>query len=89
MKYVVYILKSNRDGGIFIGHTDDLDTALAEHNLGAKRDTKYRLPVELIHKESVGSFKQVKMREQYWRSDKGEKEIESWIGPLPKKGRKE
>lgn len=80
MKYVVYILRSERDGGIYIGHTEDLSIAMAEHEAGAKRGTKYRLPMQLIHKETVGSFKQVKMRERYWESMKGQREIESWIG---------
>ncbi|MBI3627856.1 MAG: GIY-YIG nuclease family protein [Candidatus Sungbacteria bacterium] len=85
MKYIVYILKSERDGGIYIGHTEDLSLAMAEHEAGAKRGTKYRLPMQLVHKESVKSFKQVKMKEQYWLSREGVKEIETMIGPLPKK----
>lgn len=88
MKYYVYVLKSERDGGIYIGHTEDMSLALAEHEAGAKRETKYRLPVQLIHKERAGSFKQVKMRERYWQSTAGQKEIESWIGSLPKRGSK-
>lgn len=83
LKFVIYILLSERDGGIFIGHTSDLETALQEHERGAKRETKYRLPVKLIHKEHVKSFKQVKMREAYWRSEKGHREIERWVGKLP------
>ncbi|MBI2054872.1 MAG: GIY-YIG nuclease family protein [Candidatus Sungbacteria bacterium] len=76
-------MKSERDGGIYIGHTQDLSLAIAEHEAGAKKDTKYRLPVQLIHKEPVKSFKQVKMRERYWQSAAGQKEIESWIGKVP------
>lgn len=83
MSWTVYILLSERDGGIFVGHTEDLQLAMAEHEAGAKRETKYRLPVKLIHTERAKSFKQVKMREAYWRSPKGEREIESWVGKLP------
>jgi len=84
MKYYVYILRSERDGGIWIGHTENLALALAEHEAGAKRDTKYRLPVQLIHKELAKSFKQVKMRERYWLGLEGQKEIESMIGKIPR-----
>lgn len=80
MKYIVYILRSERDGGIYIGHTEDLALAMAEHEAGAQRDTKYRLPVKLTHREVVSSFKQARMHEQYWRSRKGQAEIESWAG---------
>lgn len=83
MKYVVYILFSERDGGVIIDHTVDLALTMAEHEAGVKKSTRYRLPVKLIHKETVRSFKQVKMRERYWQSGEGEKEIESWVGKLP------
>lgn len=88
-KYTVYVLHSSRDGGVIVGHTDDLPMELARHEAGQIRETKYRLPVQLIHKENVRSFKQVKMRQQYWEGPKGRKEIERWIGPLPKRARKE
>ncbi len=82
MKYIVYILQSVRDGGVYVSHTDNLALAVAQHESGVKRETKYRLPVKLIYKESVRSFKQVRMREQFWRSRKGQREIESWVGPI-------
>lgn len=83
MKYVVYILLSERDGGLIIDHTIDLALTMAEHEAGEKKSTRYRLPVKMIHKETVKSFNQVKMRERYWQSREGEKEIESWIGKVP------
>jgi len=84
LKYCVYILYSERDGGVFIDHTDDLALEMARHEAGEIRFTKYRLPVKLIHKEVAKSFNQVKMQKQYWQSRAGQKEIESWVGPLPR-----
>ena len=84
MKYYVYILKSERDDGIYISHTDDMALEMAKHEAGEIRDTKYRLPVQLIHKELAKSFKQVKMRERYWLGLEGQKEIESMVGKIPR-----
>jgi len=82
MRYYVYILKSERDGGVYVSHTDDMALEMARHEAGEIRDTKYRLPVQLIHKEPAKSFKQVKMRKRYWSGREGQKEIESWVGKL-------
>ena len=48
MKYfVMYMLKCN-DGSYYIGHTDDLDKRMSEHNLGSYEGyTSARRPVEL------------------------------------------
>ncbi len=84
MRYCVYILKSDRDGGVYVSHTDDMALEMALHEAGEIRYTKYRLPVRLIHKELAKSFKQVKMRERYWLGLEGQKEIESMIGKIPR-----
>lgn len=84
-RYYVYILHSSRDGGIFIDHTDDMALEMARHEAGEIRFTKYRRPMKLVHKKVAKSFNQVKMQKQYWNSREGQKEIEAWVGPLPKK----
>ncbi len=42
--YFVYILKSQKDNGIYIGKTNDLYRRLAEHNSGNVSSTKSRRP---------------------------------------------
>ena len=37
MKYIVYILKSSKDGGYYYGYTSDLDARLMRHNDGLVR----------------------------------------------------
>ena len=69
LKYCVYILYSERDGGVFIDHTDDLALEMARHEAGEIRFTKYRLPVKLIHKEVAKSFNQVKMQKRLGKSE--------------------
>src|SRR6266851_4282037 len=47
--FYLYILKCN-DGSFYIGHTDNIEKRMSEHNLGLidKCYTKNRRPVELI-----------------------------------------
>ena len=55
MSYCVYILEC-ADGSYYVGHTDDLEARLAEHNRGrAATHTALRLPVALAYTEPAAS----------------------------------
>jgi len=49
--YYVYVLKSQKDGNLYIGQTSNLNQRLGYHNSGRIRSTKRRTPLELIHLE--------------------------------------
>lgn len=49
--YVLYILKSQQDEGLYIGITSDLKRRLNEHNNGENKSTKSRGPFELVYCE--------------------------------------
>ncbi len=51
MPYYVYVLRSLKDGNLYIGMTNNLSRRLYEHNLGYKGSTKSRAPFKLIYKE--------------------------------------
>lgn len=46
--YYVYILKSEKDGGLYIGKTNDIKRRLAEHNSGQTPSLKSRTPLTLL-----------------------------------------
>ena len=47
--FFVYMLKC-RDGSYYIGHTDDIEKRIAEHNDGSiKCYTQSRLPVKVVY----------------------------------------
>lgn len=48
--YFVYILRSKKDGGVYIGKTNDIARRLTEHNSGQTQSTKSRRPFVLIKK---------------------------------------
>jgi len=52
MEYIVYILKSRKNGKYYIGCTADLSKRVKEHNLGKTKSTKPFLPWKVVYYES-------------------------------------
>jgi len=46
--YYIYILKSTKDNGIYIGQTNNLERRIFEHNNGKVSSTKSRRPFEFL-----------------------------------------
>jgi putative endonuclease len=63
MPYYVYILKSQKDGLLYIGQTGNLKKRLDTHNSGRVRSTRHRLPLELIYQEEFADRSQAIKRE--------------------------
>jgi putative endonuclease len=62
--YYVYVLKSKKDGKLYIGLTNDLKKRLREHNKGLTLSTRYRRPLSLIYYEAYLSPKDARIRGQ-------------------------
>jgi putative endonuclease len=67
----VYVLRSLRDKGLYIGSTRDLKTCLRLHNDRAVRSTSPRRPFELIFYQAYRNEYDAKRREIYLKSTKG------------------
>ena len=67
--YYLYILKSVKDGLLYIGSTNDLRRRLSEHNTGKVRSTKSRTPFELRYYEAFFSNKNAREREFALKKD--------------------
>ncbi|MEK7108363.1 MAG: GIY-YIG nuclease family protein [Patescibacteria group bacterium] len=61
--YFVYLLRSQKDGGYYIGQTDSIDRRLHQHLDGKVNSTGSRLPVELLYYEAYSSRTQAIQRE--------------------------
>lgn len=61
--FYVYILKSEKDGKLYIGYSNNLKRRLEEHNSGSNTSTKSRRPFELIYYEAYKSEGDAKHRE--------------------------
>ena len=77
--YFVYILKSLKDEGYYIGQTGDLDKRLNMHNKGQVRSTRNRIPFILIKSEIFSTRSEVRKRENYLKKLKGGNEFRKII----------
>jgi putative endonuclease len=71
MVYIVYILRSQKDGKRYIGITNNLERRLQEHNSGKTKSTKTRIPVDVIYTETYDSLREARLREKYLKTSAG------------------
>ena len=69
--FIVYVLRSETDGGLYVGLTGNLDRRLKQHNRGHERSTKSRRPFVLLLSEHFESRAEARAREQYYKSGSG------------------
>lgn len=50
--FYTYVLRSLKDGNLYIGWTSDLKNRFNVHNQGKVEATKYRIPLELVYYEA-------------------------------------
>ncbi|MDI6641980.1 MAG: GIY-YIG nuclease family protein [Elusimicrobiota bacterium] len=61
--FYVYLLKSQKDGKLYLGLTSDLRRRIKKHNNGLTKSTKNRRPFTLIYYEAYSAFEDAKLRE--------------------------
>ena len=61
--FYTYILKSKKDGELYIGSTNNMGRRLAEHNNGLVSSTEHRTPFVLIYCEAYFSEEDARHRE--------------------------
>ena len=74
MNHWLYILRSVKDGKLYVGVTKNVENRLRQHNEGITPSTRYREPFELIYKECYNSKREALKRERYLKSLEGSKE---------------
>jgi len=70
MQYL-YVLKSKKDGDLYIGCTTDLKKRFALHNAKKVASTKKRVPFDLIYYEAYIHPKDAYNREIYMKTQYG------------------
>jgi putative endonuclease len=78
--YYIYILRSYKDGKLYIGQTKNLPRRIAEHNLGMCRSTKSRIPFELEYYEIYITRGEAMKREKELKSGKYRERIKMLLG---------
>jgi putative endonuclease len=74
MNYV-YVLKSEKDNGLYIGYTTDLKRRFREHNQKLSLSTKNRGPFKIIYYEAFSNSTDARNREKYLKSGYGRQQL--------------
>ena len=73
--FYVYILRSWKDGKKYVGHTNNIERRLNEHNRGECMATKNRKPFEVIYFETAETKSIAVKKEDFFKSGKGREYI--------------
>lgn len=69
--YIVYILRSEKDGKFYIGTTSELKRRLEDHEKGRVASTRRRRPLTLLRSEVYETRREAAKRERYLKSEHG------------------
>jgi len=69
--YYTYILRSKKDGKLYVGWTDNLKRRFEQHNKGMVDSTRYRIPMELVYYEACLVQEKAIKREKYFKTGFG------------------
>jgi putative endonuclease len=78
-RHFIYVLRSLRNGWLYVGMTRDIARRLGEHNRGHNRSTKGKGPFELLHSEAFASRAEARERERQLKSGAGREWIKAVI----------
>ena len=59
----VYILRSLKDAGLYVGTTDDINKRLTKHNKGQVKSTKHRRPFALVFSKEFPTLSEARKYE--------------------------
>ncbi len=80
--YFTYILKSLKTEKLYIGHTDNLERRIHEHNSNQSKSTRFRGPWELIFSKEFPSRSEAIYLELKLKSFKNKDYILEFINKL-------
>lgn len=69
--FYTYVLKSEKDNKLYIGHSDDLRKRILRHNKGLVLSTKHRRPLKLVYYEACLIEDKAIKREKYFKTGFG------------------
>lgn len=75
--FYTYVLRSKKDGKLYIGYTKDLKRRINDHRRGLVRSTKNRRPLILIYYEACLKEEKAIQREKYFKTGFGRRFIQN------------
>jgi putative endonuclease len=79
MNYFVYILYSKQIDQYYVGHTQDIEKRLSQHNSARSKSTKKTSDWELVYQERFTTRGEAMRREQTIKKKKSRLYIESLL----------
>ena len=76
-KWFTYVLRSDKDGGLYIGMAMNVEERVKQHNRGYNASTRLRAPFTLIYSEAYESSSKAREREKFLKSGKGREFLKS------------
>jgi len=77
--YTVYVLKSLKDGNLYVGCSANLIKRIKSHKKGKVRSTKGRLPIKLIYTEQYLDKYEAYRRERFYKTTPGKRFLKTRI----------
>ena len=81
--FIVYAIKSELDGRIYVGMTNDLARRIKEHESGKTRSTKGYRPWKLIYSQSVDHRDKARELEKKLKAGSGKEFLKSVVKFAP------
>ena len=77
MDYFVYAIKSEKDGRIYVGMSNNVQRRITEHNNGFTKSTKAWRPWKLILEKKINSRLEARVEEKRLKSGYGKEFLKS------------
>lgn len=77
--FYTYVLRSQKDGNLYIGYTENLKKRFKEHQDGQSPATSPRRPLDLIFYEAYLNKYDALRREKYFKTSKGKTTLQNML----------
>lgn len=85
MNYFVYILRSQKNGDLYVGSTENLERRFALHNAGKVRSTKPYRPWELMESRDCDSRGEAVRLEMFLKTGQQKEILKKKYGAMVKR----
>ncbi len=79
----LYVIKSEKNGDLYVGICLDLNRRLDEHEKGKNRYTKGLRPWKLLHFETFSTWESARRQEKYYKSGSGKEKLKFKLKLVP------